>query len=143
MRTSLLTCEEIGTRIFVCLVELTCAVWLSSCGIRMVSTPSVEPLLKSRLLPRFSFRFLFVLTLVFALLGVTVQAAYAGYAVAISVLAFIGFLAAFFAACVVVFLVLWCLSGLRVRGDDADTAGSPFADGQLPPQILPPSNPST
>jgi hypothetical protein len=109
----------------------------------MVSTPSVEPLLKSRLLPRFSFRFLFALTLCFALLGVTIQAAYAGYVVAISVLAFIGFLVAFFAACILVFLVLWCLSGLRVRDDEAGTGGSPFADGQLPPQILPPSNPST
>ena len=107
----------------------------------MVSTPSVEPLLKSRLLPRFSFRFLFALTLCVALLAVTFQAAYAGYAVAISVLAFIGFLVAFFAACVLVFLLLWCLLGLRRIDGEADSPGSPFSDGQLPPQILPPSNP--
>jgi hypothetical protein len=107
-----------------------------------VNTPAVEPVLKSRLLPRFSFRFLFGVTFGFALLGATVQAAFAGFAVALGVLVFLGSLASFFVVGFLFYLVLWGLAGLRPRDDSVGNSGSPFADGQLPPQIMPPTNPS-
>ena len=115
---------------------------LTNFGNWIVSTPSVEPLLNSRVLPRFSFRFLFVVTLAFALLGATIQAALAGYIIAVSILVFLGFLLSFFVVGFLLFLVLWGLAVLRPHNDSQDTSGSPFADGQLPPQILPPTNPS-
>ncbi|MDB4557635.1 hypothetical protein N9053_00655 [bacterium] len=115
---------------------------LTNFGNWIVSTPSVEPLLNSRVLPRFSFRFLFVVTLAFALLGATIQAALAGYIIAVSILVFLGFLLSFFVVGFLLFLVLWGLAVLRPHNDSQDASGSPFADGQLPPQILPPTNPS-
>lgn len=49
---------------------------------------------------------------------------------------------AFAAACVVlfaaVFVASWCISSLWYTSDEDSLIGSPFADGQLPPQILPP-----
>lgn len=97
--------------------------------------------MKSRLLPRFSFRFLFGVTFVFALLGAMVQAAYAGYIIAISLLMMLGSVLSFFLVGYLFFLVQWIMAGLRPRRDLAEP-GSPFADGQLPPQILPPTDPS-
>ncbi|MDC0287852.1 hypothetical protein OAL01_00260 [Rubripirellula sp.] len=106
-----------------------------------MSTPSVEPLLKSRVLPRFSFRFLFAITFACALVGAMVQAAYGGYVIAISLLVLLGSMLSFFVLGFLFFLTLWIMAGLRPRGDVAEP-GSPFADGQLPPQILPPTDPS-
>ena len=111
------------------------------CGRRLVNTPSVEPVLKSRLLPRISFRFMFLLTLGFALLGAATRSAVEGYAFAIAVLAFIGCLVIFFVACMFVFVLTWAMSLPLRRSRENPTQGSPFADGQLPPQILPPRNP--
>jgi uncharacterized Tic20 family protein len=111
-------------------------------GKRIVNTPSVEPVLKSRFLPRFSFRFLFLLTFICALVGAILQSAGAGYAVAISAVVSLSYFLVFFALCILLFLVLWSLSFLQRDKADEQNAGSPFAEGQLPPQILPPRNPT-
>ncbi len=112
-------------------------IWVS----RNLSTPSVEPILKSRVLPRFSFRFLFAITFACALIGAMVQAAYGGYIIAISLLVLLGSVLSFFALGFLVFLLLWIIAVLRPPNDVAEP-GSPFADGQLPPQILPPTDPT-
>lgn len=107
-----------------------------------MNTPSVEPLLKSRLLPRFSFRFLFLLTFGFALLGAATRSAVQGYALAMAVLAFIGFFVIFFFVSAAMFLLGWAIAVARTGSSQDTTQGSPFAEGQLPPQILPPRNPN-
>ncbi|MAI32567.1 MAG: hypothetical protein L7W43_16280 [Rubripirellula sp.] len=106
-----------------------------------MNTPAVEPLLKSRLLPRFTFRFLFLVTFAGAVLGALVEAAFTGYTIAISLLVLLGSGLSFFVVGFLLFLVQWVMAGLQPRRDLVE-AGSPFADGQLPPQILPPTDPS-
>ena len=86
---------------------------------------------------------MFLLTLGFALLGAATRSAATGYVLAVAVLVFIGFLVTFFAACVGVFCIAWGLASLRTGYRQDGVQGSTFAEGQLPPQILPPRNPST
>lgn len=93
------------------------------------------------MLPRFSFRFLFAITFACALIGAVVQAAYGGFVIAISLVVLLGSVLSFFVVGILSFLVLWVIAGLRPRNHVAEP-GSPFADGQLPPQILPPTDPS-
>ena len=93
------------------------------------------------MLPRFSFRFLFAITFACALVGAMVQAAFGGFVLAISLLVLFGSVLAFFVVGFLLFLVLWIMAALRPR-DDVAEPGSPFADGQFPPQILPPTDPS-
>lgn len=103
-----------------------------------LKTPSVEPVVRSRLLPRVSFRLLFALTTLAAVLAAVARAAGSGAAAAKAVMVGLGFLVACFLVFTLLFLISWCVSSLRVEPDDDAMQGSPFADGQLPPQILPP-----
>ena len=103
-----------------------------------VKTPSVEPVVVSRLLPKVSFRFLFALTTIAALIAAVARAAGKGGALAnATIVAFI-FIVLCFLLFAILFLVSWAVSSLWSEGETDMLDGSPFADGQLPPQILPP-----
>lgn len=103
-----------------------------------MKTPSVEPVVRSRLLPRFSFRLILALTAVCAVIATVGKAAGGGSAVASAAVVALGFIAVFFALSAVLFFVCWLVAILWYEGDPDVGHGSPFADGQLPPQMLPP-----
>lgn len=103
-----------------------------------VKTPSVEPVLRSRLLPRVSFRLVLALTTLSAVLAAVAKAAGGGVAAAWAAVVAAGFLAVSLLMFVALFLFCWAISSLWYDGQTDAGHGSPFADGQLPPQILPP-----
>lgn len=127
-----------------------------------MKTPSYEPVQPSRMMPRFSFRWLFALTTVGAIVAAIAQiagrgasgssgsgsggfgpgqeAANSGTAAALAtgVLVTLGYLAALFAVFMLLFGIAWLVASLWYRPDDDLAQGSPFAADQLPPQILPP-----
>jgi len=90
------------------------------------------------MLPRISLGFLFVLTTLGALIAALARVAGQGNALAIAVMMGFGFVALCFVISVLLFL--FCRLGSFMKGDVVVDAseGSPFSDGQLPPQILPP-----
>lgn len=103
-----------------------------------MKTPSVEPVLRSRLLPRVSFRLVWLLMTLSAVIAAVARAANSGYATAWAALVAVGFVLACFVLFVALFLFCWTISSLWYTATTEVTEGSPFADGQLPPQILPP-----
>ncbi len=150
----------------------------------MTKAPSVEPIVRSRLLPRISFRTMLVLTTFSAVIAAIARAADNGGELAASVMTALAFPTSCFAAFAVLFLFAWSVAVIRkqsgyaalalaavlsavnlaglslpyltgwflpgllaglglilllvpVRESD-DLVGNPFAEGQLPPQILPP-----
>ena len=104
-------------------------------------TPTNEPIQESRLLPRISFRTLFVFTAVSAVIIAVARQSGNGNVVAIALVIALGFIAACLLVFVALFLFAWVLS-LGAPGEPEDYAsGSPFSEGQLPPQILPPRDP--
>ena len=106
-----------------------------------MKTPSVEPVLRSRLMPRISFRMMFALMTLAAIVAAVARSAGSGTAYAIGILVAAGFLLACFACFALVFLVSWSIAMLTYRGEVEHLMGSPFAADQLPPQILPPREP--
>ncbi len=104
----------------------------------MVKTPSVEPVVRSRLLPQVSFKFALGVTALVAVFASLARVAGEGGALAMSLVAFAGYLAITFVGFAALFLISWAISSLWYEADDESLKGSPFADGQLPPQILPP-----
>ena len=154
-----------------------------------MNTPSVEPVLKSRLLPRVSFRMMIAITTVSAILAALARAAGNGSQFGYAFLAGPVFLLVGFLLFQLVFLLAWTAARFRqatalvaavlaialifaelsagfgppliggwplaafclvaslvllLRGDRrrVDIANSPFAADQLPPQILPPREPT-
>jgi hypothetical protein len=103
-----------------------------------LKTPSVEPVLRSRLLPRVSFRLLLALTALAAVIAALARAAGAGVALAHAAMAGLLFVAVCMGLFTLLFLVAWSISRLWFEGESEALHGSPFAEGQLPPQILPP-----
>jgi hypothetical protein len=99
--------------------------------------------LRSRLLPRVSFRFVLALMTLSALIAAVGRAAGEGAATAWAALVAFGFLAACFLLFMLLFLVCWGISLVWYEGEPAAGKGSPFAEGQLPPQILPPREQSS
>ena len=94
--------------------------------------------MRSRMLPRISSRVFFMLTALAALIAAVARAAGSGGAVAFALIVGLGFAAACFALFALLFLIAWGISSLRAPEDPDALEGSPFAEGQLPPQILPP-----
>ena len=103
-----------------------------------MKTPSVEPVLRSRLLPRVSFRLVLALMTLSAVIAAVAKAAGGGAAAAWAAIVAVGFLVVCFLLFVALFLFCWAISSLWYDGEPDAGQGSPFADGQLPPQILPP-----
>ncbi len=73
-----------------------------------------------------------------AVIAALARAAGGGAATAWAAMVALGFLAGSFVLFVALFLFCWAISSLWYEGESDTGHGSPFADGQLPPQILPP-----
>lgn len=104
-----------------------------------VKTPSVEPVVTSRLLPKVSSRFLLVLTTLAAVIAAVARVAGEGGALANAAIVALVFIAICFGVFILLFLACWAISSLWCEGESDALEGSPFAEGQLPPQILPPT----
>jgi len=100
---------------------------------------SVQPPVRSRLLPQYSFRTVMIGTTALALAAFVYRQSTLGaiwaealvFASAVMVCCFVGF--------ALLFLIAW-IPALVGRDAWEDVAqGNPFADGQLPPQLLPPT----
>jgi fucose permease len=107
-----------------------------------VTSPSAEPVVKSRLLPRISFRVLLAAMTLGAIFFAIAQAAGQGVAFALAVQVALGFLLFCFLAFAVLFLAAWVVAILVVDDIDPGLEGSPFAEDRLPPQLLPPREPT-
>ena len=103
-----------------------------------VKTPSVEPVVRSRLLPKLSSRVLFALTTLAAVIAAVARLAGEGGELAYAAIVGLGFIAACFVLFALLFLVAWAISSLWYEGEPDALEGNPFAEGQLPPQLLPP-----
>ena len=103
-----------------------------------VKTPAVEPVVRSRMLPRISFRLLFGLTTLAAIIASVARLAGEGGELALAAIVGAGFIFACFCLFALLFLIDWAISSLWYEGEPDALEGNPFADGQLPPQILPP-----
>ncbi|MCC9656801.1 hypothetical protein [Rhodopirellula halodulae] len=101
-------------------------------------TPSIQPVIRSRVLPRISFRMMMLLTAMAAVLAAVTRAAGNGAIFAKAVLAFVGVLAVFTAMAALAFLVSWSVARMTIGRVDQSRQGSPFAKDQLPPQLLKP-----
>lgn len=108
-----------------------------------MKSPSSEPVLRSRLLPQFSFRLLMGLTAGAAVLATLFRFAEGGAAVAQAVMFSLGTLLAMLLLGAVLFLFSWVVATLTLVVNEPDSRPSPFAEGQLPPQTLPPRDRST
>ena len=103
--------------------------------------PSVQPPLVGRVLPQYSFRTVVIAMTLLALAAFVYRQASLGAAWAEALVVAAAFLLACFALYAVLFLLAW-IPALVGRDSWEDVGkGNPFADGQLPPQLLPPSEP--
>lgn len=89
-------------------------------------------------MPRVSFRLVLALMTLSALIAAIARAAGSGHAIAWAAMVAAGFFLVCFLAFVSLFLFCWLISLLWYDGQPEAGQGSPFAEGQLPPQILPP-----
>jgi hypothetical protein len=89
-------------------------------------------------MPRVSFRLLFALTTLAAVIAAIARMAGEGGALANAAMISLGFVMACFLLFMLLFLISWSVSSLWYDREPDVVEGSPFAEGQLPPQILPP-----
>jgi len=99
---------------------------------------SVQPRTRSSLLPQYSFRTVFIGITLLALAAFAYRQATLGAVWAEALTFAASVLVALFSAFAILFLIAWipALIG-RDRWEDV-SKGNPFANGQLPPQVLPP-----
>lgn len=88
----------------------------------MTKAPSVEPVLRSRLLPRISFRMMMLLTTFCAVVAAVARAAGNGGELAIAVMTAMGFLFACFVAFALLFLITWSVAVIRKQSGYAAIA---------------------
>lgn len=102
-------------------------------------TPSsMEPIVRSRVLPRISFRAMMLGTVIAALIAALARAAGDGATFAKAVVIAIGLLALFFLLAACAFVLAWLTARLVIGEFDNAREGNPFAQDQLPPQLLKP-----
>ncbi|MEM9646728.1 MAG: hypothetical protein AAF989_17180, partial [Planctomycetota bacterium] len=101
-------------------------------------SPSFEKIEPSRMLPKVSFRGFLATTLLGAVLFASARWAGNGAVMAGAVLVAFAYFVLFLAVCVMLFGVCQAFAVVRRWRDPDLLEGSPFADGQLPPQWLPP-----
>lgn len=106
-------------------------------------TPSVERTVRSRLLPKLSFRTVMLTVTLAAVVAWIGRLAWAGHPLPMSLMYTLLSLVVFFAASLVLFLMAWVPAYLLRRLQPDAREGNPFAADQLPPQVLPPRNEST
>ena len=85
------------------------------------------------------------MTTLAALIAAVAKSAGAGGALAYAIMYGLALLLACFSMFAVLFLISWSISSLWHSADldQQNNSKSPFAEGQLPPQVLPPRNPSS
>ena len=110
---------------------------LSWYGLFALNHPSSEPIQRSRLLPRISFRGIFALMTAGAVFAAIARAAGNGAVVATGLVVGVGFLAAVFVIFLVLFLVAWVASIAWYEPQD-EASPNWNTENSLPPQILPP-----
>ncbi|TWT54462.1 hypothetical protein Pla22_21090 [Rubripirellula amarantea] len=104
-----------------------------------MNAPSPEPIQRSRLLPRVSFRAMFALMTLGVIFAAIARAAGDGAVVATGFMVATGFLLACFVAFLLLFMLAWCVSVTWYQpSEEIQTDDSPFSDDTLPSQILPP-----
>lgn len=101
----------------------------------------MDPIVRSRVLPRISFRSVMVATFVFAILAAVARAAGDGVTLAKAVIVALVLLAFFFALSAIAFLLSWVTARMMIGRFDNAREGNPFAKDQLPPQLLKPREP--
>ncbi len=99
---------------------------------------SFEPLQRSRLIPKISFKTMLGLTAAGAMIFAVARSAGEGAALGVGFLAALGYLTMTFLIFSFFFVVAVSFSTFWKRSDPDLLEGSPFADGQLPPQWLEP-----
>ncbi len=100
---------------------------------------SVQPRVRSRVLPQYSFRSVIIGTTLLALAAFVFRQSMFGavwaqalvFATSVILCCFIGF--------AVLFLIAWVPALIGRESWEDVSKGNPFADGQLPPQLLPPT----
>ncbi|MEM6779281.1 MAG: hypothetical protein AAF670_16630 [Planctomycetota bacterium] len=102
----------------------------------------MQPILRSRLLPRISFRSLLGATVLAAAIAAMARAAGNGVVALRAVLAGLAILISFMMLSILAFLVSWMIARL-IHGRASDALqGNPFAKDNLPPQQIKPRDPS-
>lgn len=104
---------------------------------------SVLPPERGGLLPQYSFRTVVILMTAVVFAAFAFRQAWLGEVWAQAFAVISGFLVACFTLYAILYLIAWIPARLG-RDDDWEVMhGNPFADGQLPPQLLPPSDPKS
>lgn len=101
----------------------------------------MQPIVRSRVLPRISFRALMLWTVMAALIAALARAAGDGATFAKAVVVAIAMLGLFFLLAGCAFVLAWLTARLVVGEFDNAREGNPFAQDQLPPQLLKPREP--
>ncbi|MCM2370877.1 hypothetical protein [Aporhodopirellula aestuarii] len=102
---------------------------------------SMQPIVRSRVLPRVSFRSMMIATVIAAVIAAVARAAGDGATFAKASIAAGCFFALFFVFAALAFLMSWATAKLVIGRFDNAREGSPFAKDQLPPQLLKPREP--
>lgn len=106
-------------------------------------TPSVERSVRSRLLPKLSFRSVMLTVTLAAFVAWLGRLAWDGHPLPMSLIYALLALVAFFVASLLLFLIAWVPAFLLRHLQSDSREGNPFAADQLPPQILPPRHGGT
>ncbi|MBB3205146.1 hypothetical protein FHS27_000913 [Rhodopirellula rubra] len=106
-----------------------------------VHPSSMQPIVRSRVLPRVSFRAMMVWTVIAAVIAAVARAAGDGATFAKAVTAAVVSIAFFFLLAGFAFLMSWATAKLVIGKFDNSREGNPFAKDQLPPQLLKPREP--
>jgi len=103
--------------------------------------PSVLPRLQDRVLPQYSFRTVVIGMTLLAVAAFVYRQSTLGAAWAMAVVVAASFVIGCFALYAVLFLLAWIPALIGWDRYEDVGKGNPFAEGQLPPQLLPPSPP--
>ncbi|TWU10181.1 hypothetical protein Poly21_51510 [Allorhodopirellula heiligendammensis] len=98
----------------------------------------MQPIVRSRVLPRISFRAMMLWTVVAALIAAIARAAGDGATFAKAVTFAVAMLGLFFLLAAGAFLLAWLTARFVIGEFDNSREGNPFAKDQLPPQLLKP-----
>jgi len=101
----------------------------------------MQPIVRSRVLPRVSFRAAMGWTVIAALIAAVARAAGDGATFAKAVIVALALLGVFFLLASLAFLMSWATAKLVIGKFDNAREGNPFAKDQLPPQLLKPREP--
>jgi len=105
-------------------------------------TPSVLDKDTNRLLPQVSFRTMMLVATVTAMVAFTTRLALGGSMIAISFVNAVATLVITFVCFAILFVIAWIPAVIGYDSLEDTNLGSPFAEDQLPPQVIPPRDPT-